>query len=178
MSDLYHWYKKHKICVVCRKNDAEGNYTTCLACRMAMREKGDTHSEQAKAKNKERLKRRRDLLYAFGVCVQCGKHDAKKGSTSCEYCLARSRKCSEKARRRRGIYARDGYTKSELCYFCNEPVVGGKKTCKKHYSQLRSQMLYARSCKKEGNYFEKLNNAFWSEHNGNVEIRNKGRQGE
>lgn len=161
MNEYYHWYKEHGICVICQQEDAQPGYTMCLSCRMEHRFKGDTHSDEAKARHRKYLKRRRDLLYAFGVCVVCGVKDAKKGSHVCPYCLAKSRQRSENYRRQKGIIPRNSYTKSGICYLCDKPAIDGKKTCEEHYAILKERMLHAKACQTEKNYFEKANELFW-----------------
>lgn len=148
-------------CLYCRKNKADKGYRSCLQCRMDRRQRGDTHSDESKKRHKEWLKRRRDLLYAFGVCVTCGKHDAVEGSHQCKLCLCKARERQAKKRIELGMVPRDSYTRDGICYFCGEPVVPGKKTCEKHYEALKANMLHARSLRKSENYFESQNKMFW-----------------
>ena len=148
-------------CIYCRKNKADEGYRTCLQCRIDQRQRKDTHSDESRQRHKEWLKRRRDLLYAFGVCITCGKCDAAEGSHMCGACLYKARDRAAKRRREVGIAPRDSYTKEGNCFFCDEPVVQGKKTCKKHYEVLRKSMLHARSLRKTENYFETQNKLFW-----------------
>lgn len=148
-------------CIYCRKNKADEGYRSCLQCRMDIREKGDTHSEESKQKHKEWLKRRKDLLYAFGVCVDCGKRDAKEGGHRCLRCIFKANERQTKRRREAGILPRDSYTKDGICYFCGEPVVPGKKTCEKHYKTLKENMLLVRKLRKSENNFELQNKLFW-----------------
>lgn len=79
----------------------------------------------------------------------------------CGACLYKARDRAAKRRREVGIAPRDSYTKEGNCFFCDEPVVQGKKTCKKHYEVLRKSMLHARSLRKTENYFETQNKLFW-----------------
>lgn len=157
----YQWYKSHGICVYCKTENADEGFATCLACRMDNRARIDKRSEEAKERHKKWLKRRRDLNYAFGVCIVCGAKDAKKGSHLCPYCLSKIKQRSENYRRQKGILPRNSYTKTGICYFCNEPAVEGKKTCTKHYEILKERMRKARAAKTEKNYFEKANQSFW-----------------
>lgn len=128
-------------CIYCRTNKADDGYKSCLQCRIERRNKKCTYSDEAKQKHKQWLKRRRDLLYAFGVCIICGKRDAKQGSHSCDRCIAKSRMRKEKKRREAGIFGRDSYTLNGKCYYCGEPVIDGKKTCQKHYEILLQNLL-------------------------------------
>lgn len=157
----YHFLKSIGMCVVCAKNPADKDYTTCLVCRMDMRARGDTHKTESKYRHSQWLKKRRDLLYAFGVCVVCGKKDAEKGSSTCANCKFKICKRSEKQRRKNGIIARDGYTKSGICYFCESPSMAGKKTCQKHYDICCHNLQKARNAVREKNYFEFMNDYYW-----------------
>ena len=148
-------------CIYCRTNKADEGYKTCLQCRIDRRGTKDTHSDEFKRKHNEWLKRRRDLLYAFGVCITCGKRDAKSGSHQCGVCLAKARTRMEHKRREAGIIGRDSYTLDGKCYYCGEPVIDGKKTCQKHYETAVQNMLNARSLKKGKNYFEQENENYW-----------------
>jgi len=150
----YEWYKSIGICVICHKVKAEPGHTQCLACMMARREKGDTHSKESKERHKEYLKKRRRENLKKGICVVCGKHKAMPGKTYCEFCKAKSRLREEKKRRELGIMPRAIMGTGNFCYFCGKPT-NGKKICAECYEKCKNKMLYARSFKREKNYFEK-----------------------
>ncbi len=171
MSEWYYWYKDHGICPVCKKRDADEGYTTCLVCRMDLRAKGETHKTESSHRHQQWLKRRRDLCYAFGVCVTCEKRDAENGKSICKICAVKAKIRAEKRRQEKGIMPRNSYTKNGICFFCESPVLPGRKTCEKHYEICCSNMLKARNTPREENYFEKQNRAFWEEKNG-TKIRN------
>lgn len=136
-------------CLYCRKNKADEGYRSCLQCRMDRRLRKYTPSDESKERKKERLRRRRDLLYAFGVCITCGKHDAAEGSHTCGICLCKAREKRAQKRRKAGIAPRDSYTKEGICFFCDKPVVTGKKTCERHYEVLKKSILHARNLRKK-----------------------------
>lgn len=165
MQRNYNYLKIRGICVACGKNPADEGYTTCLVCRMDIRERGETHKTESKYRHQQWLKRRRDIQYAFGVCVTCGKRDAEKGKTTCEYCRSKAAIRSEKKRRENGVYARDGYTKDGECYFCRNPSMPGKKVCEEHYKKCCEAMKNARSSRTEKNLFEQRQELFWKEKN-------------
>lgn len=156
-------------CIYCRVNRADDGYRSCLQCRIDRRGTKDTHSDEFKRKHNEWLKRRRDLLYAFGVCITCGKRDAKAGSHQCERCLAKARIRMEQKRREAGIIPRDSYMLQGKCYYCNEPSIEGKRTCQKHYEIAKKNMIHARKFKVNENYFEIQNRLYWTvkQKNGN-----------
>lgn len=161
----YNYLKIRGICVACGKNPADEGYTTCLVCRMDIRERGETHKTESKYRHQQWLKRRRDIQYAFGVCVMCGKRDAEDGKSICEYCRKRAAIRSEKKRRENGIFARDSYTKDGECYFCRNPSLPGKKVCAEHYEKCCKSMEIARNSRTEKNIFEQRQELFWKEKN-------------
>lgn len=163
--ERYHWLKDHGFCVYCGKEKADEGYISCLLCRMNIREKGDTHKTESAYHHRQWLKRRRDIMYAFGVCVVCGKRDAENGKTICVHCRKKSAIRMEKTRRKNGVFARDSYTKDGECYFCRNPSIPGKKVCEEHYKKCCEAMEKARSAKSEKNMFEQRQELFWKEKN-------------
>lgn len=161
----YHALKALGRCVICGKNKADEGYATCLVCRMDARGK-ETHLDSSRARHREWLKRRRDLLYAFRVCVTCGKRDAKKGSHQCDWCIAKARERSARTRQAKGIIPRmimlDGYH-CAVCGSCD--LVAGKKVCSNCYSRLKLQMEHARIYSPKKNYFTMQNELYWHEEN-------------
>lgn len=149
-------------CVSCSEK-IDGEHTQCLACRMGRREKEDTRSKESKERHAKWLKRRRDLLYAFGVCVMCGKKDAKPGTSTCPWCKAKAKVRSEKYRRTNPeIIPRMLMNGDELCARCGCPKTNnGHKVCDGCYPALKAAMLHARSEKAEINYFEEANVLFF-----------------
>lgn len=163
MPRAYDYLKIRGICVKCGKNKADTGYTTCLVCRMDIREKGETHKTESLYRHRQWLKRRRDIQYAFGVCVTCGKRDAEGGKSICKFCKAKAKSRAAKSRLKKGIFPRDSYTKDGECYFCKNDAMSSKKVCPKHYKILFENMKKARESKTEKGLFELRNEAFWRE---------------
>ena len=162
MGESTYWVRKAMgKCVSCDEKAEEG-YVHCLACRMDIRAKGCTHSEESKHRQAQRQKRKKDLLYAFGVCNACWKRDATEGLSVCSWCRSKSRLLSEKRRRANpNMLPRPLMDGGDRCARCGKlKSSNGHKVCNDCYPTLRESMSYARSLKKERNYFEKLNDAF------------------
>lgn len=153
----YYARKAMKRCVRCNNHVYDGKIE-CLSCRMDRRAKGDTHSEEYKERNKKWNRRKRDLLYAFGVCIRCGCRDVRANSTSCSLCLRKQRVHYEKTRMQDGnVVPRmlmDGIARCAICG--KEKTENGHKVCDACYPAFRDRMLYARSTRIEKNYFESI----------------------
>lgn len=173
----YAYLKSHGLCVICGHSRADPGYTTCLVCRMDKRAKGETHKTESKYHHQQWLKRRRDIQYAFGVCVTCGKRDAMTGKSICQYCAASARQRAERNRREKGILPRDTYTKDGICWFCDSPSMPGKKVCSEHYAKSCRAMEIARESRTMDNLFELRQKSFWEEKNA-IKIQYTGREGE
>ena len=159
----YYALKAMGRCTVCGKNPADGTSTMCLMCRMERRNKREKRSTESAYHSKYWHKRRRDLWYAFGVCVVCGKRDAKSGSSMCGICLEKARKREQEKRIKGGKIPRIIFGDGYHCGICGSEIsVSDKKLCENCYPKYRELMLYARSCKTEKNYFEKQNEAWWN----------------
>lgn len=124
------WYKAHGICPVCRREQMQRGFQTCLACRMNMREykaakKAEMTPEEiseCNALNNERVANMREKRKAMGLCVTCGKRKADSGMITCKFCrAAANKKHREWYARRKGITRRErmsGY----VCYKCCKPI--------------------------------------------------------
>ncbi len=112
--EMYAWRKAHHICVRCGQMDAAKGRVECLSCleEQCDRPKKPLSTEQQYT-NRMRMKRRYDLLTAFGVCIKCGKRNVAPGRAHCNECLLRSRRKDEAKRRKAGIFPRD----SSICAF-------------------------------------------------------------
>lgn len=165
-NDRYNALKAMGKCVVCGKNPADDGFTTCLVCRLDRRGKKDKHSTESIYHHRQWLKRLRDLRYAFGVCIVCGKRDAVIGSSMCSVCLAKARIRAKDKRIKDGVLPREVFWDGHHCTTCGTEIDGTqKKLCENCYPKYRELMLYARRFKTEQNYFEKLNKAWWNEKN-------------
>ena len=165
--ERYYWLKEHGICTRCGVEKADKGYTSCLVCRMDMRE----YAENYRNKNKEKLsqkrkksdKIRRENRRSKNLCRICGKRSADEGYTSCKYCRAKARLYEKNRRIEKGLNTRellDDYTRCSICG--STDLVEGKKLCRKHYEIAKQNMLNARAHRKDSpNYFESSIKAHW-----------------
>lgn len=137
------WYKSHKICPRCGRNEAFGNYVHCAECleqislgnqRTYMKNKGDIYSRRYVQKKRELREKRREV----GLCPFCG-----KPAVTGRFCLKHHIKNIERNERRR-----TGKTYGEafrermnagLCMYCGEPQVEGYKFCKEHLAGMQER---------------------------------------
>lgn len=125
----YKWFKDRKICTQCRKEKVYQNKTMCIECLDKIKEMSEKYrSQKSKEQRKKYIKRKRELCIAFGVCRECLKKPAKVG-LKCTECYAKE---LQRRERNRKTVKRNIRVELGLCYFCGDPVVEGKRTCKKH----------------------------------------------
>lgn len=137
------WYKSHKICPRCGKNEAFENHIHCAEClekislensRTHMKNKGDIYSRRYVQKKRELRKKRREA----GLCPFCGK-PAVKGV----FCLKHYTKNVERNERRRtgrtyGEKFRERMS-AGLCMYCGKPQVSGYKFCEEHLPKMQKK---------------------------------------
>lgn len=127
------------ICPRCRKNKLYAGEKRCPECIEKARKYSVGYRER---KNElQRTVYRARPKENDGKCIYCHKRPPEAGHKSCAYCRASRR---NKAAARRGCRL----TPSErplygLCYYCGEPVMDGKKVCKKHYDMSISHLKRA-----------------------------------
>ena len=131
--ETYHWRKAHGICTRCGKEDAEPHKTLCAECAVKhaarIRRYWAALDEEKRQETLRRKHEVRTLNKTRGLCIYCGKK-AVKGRTHCLECALRGKrkgKARLEARRVKTDFSEG------LCCRCNEPVMPGKKLCKKHY---------------------------------------------
>lgn len=168
--EMYAWRKAHHICVKCGQMNAAKGRVKCISCLEDARAviKKPLNTEQQYA-NRLYMKRRYDLLTAFGVCVKCGKRNAAPGHVHCNECLLRSRRKDEAARRKAGIFARDSY--SDMCVQCGKNLpVDGKKLCGECYEKALKNLVKA-------NAALDLKKHIWQSYNSDIFTKNKAEGG-
>jgi len=101
-------------------------------------------------RHNEYQRKRRAEARDNGMCIMCCKRPAAKGKTSCAQCLARTNISQQRKRDGKRV------TDSGGCPRCGKPLVSGYRLCVKCLPIAQVQMLYARSKRREPNYFEKL----------------------
>ncbi len=161
--EVYNWRKAHKICVYCGHEEAQNGHLMCLQCRMKTNESRKRYyyerlSTEQRYKQKQYKKRRYDLLRAFGVCVCCQKRDVAPGKTMCPICLAKKKRQYKEQRIKHGGRIREMLEYSGGCCFCGEPVLTGKKVCRKHYDILMANLKKVNGCINRENHPFRLDN--------------------
>lgn len=158
----YDFCKSSHICVRCRKERATPGRTTCLACRMAERERHardyakhrDEFLRKAaepggrNEKNRELYRQRKEQ----GLCTACGKINNTKRNT-CPRCAAKDRAFQEKYRKIRNLGK--PIWGIERCHFCLKPPEKGYKCCAEHLAKLKEIAAKGRESRK-------LKNHYWS----------------
>lgn len=156
------WYKSHKICPRCGKNDLIGDENVCLECgareytiTMASRKRlgkehfNKTHNEWARKKYAERVEK--------GICTRCGKRKADYGFKTCGICRAKD---AETRRVRNGVKEKDWREQQGVCHFCDRPAKPGYKVCEEHY-QMNIEKLKNEKCKEARKRLGKDNEKFF-----------------
>lgn len=170
--ERYEFYKSHGICVNCGQEKAERGLTVCWRCKLNKREaKQEWYanlSPEEKAavykKRRESMRKLTEARKAAGKCVYCDRK-AKEGYSVCPVHLERQRRYNEKRRAKNGAIPMDVRSDGHRCFLCltEDNLAPRKKVCQKCYEKLKARLEYGRSCIKEPNYFNLLNNAFWNE---------------
>lgn len=130
--EQYEWYKKHGICVKCRKRDAEPHRVKCLECSEKQRiiDSKRVRDKEEQAKIQRDLRKRRKEQ---GICYRCTKK-ATHGVHCYEHFLYARRKGREKK-------SKKGFSELGLCRICGEPPVPGKKLCPIHHKEYSERMI-------------------------------------
>ena len=140
--ESYDYYKSHKICVHCHREDAEPNHTCCYECKNKMNNSQREHYKHIKSVP-ELIKKYRDKrsesyknYVSSGKCGLCGKtnNGVRKSNHICIECSLKQRRY--KADKRKGVIPRSERAAYGMCFFCGEPVKEGYKTCIKHYEDI------------------------------------------
>ena len=131
------WYKEHRICPRCFKNDLFGDENVCLECgayayEIALKSKERLGKEHCNKVHAEWQKRTHKEMIAKGICTRCRKRNADSGFKTCSICRARD---NEKRRARNFKEDRSKRAERGLCYFCDNPVKEGYKVCEYHYER-------------------------------------------
>lgn len=112
----------------------------CFECRFDDCVNGSTYSEKSLYKNRSEharenarayFKRARDKARESGLCTTCKKKPRKYG-VMCYECYLRQKRYD----RARSTGERQLWKENDLCYYCGDPVVPGKRVCQKHYDIL------------------------------------------
>ena len=131
------WYKEHRICPRCFKNDLFGDENVCLECgayayEVALKSKERLGREHCNKIHAEWQKRTHKEMIAKGICTRCRRRNADPGFKTCSICRTRD---NEKRRLRNRKEDRSERVNRGLCFFCDSPVKEGYKVCGYHYER-------------------------------------------
>lgn len=142
------WYKSNKICPRCRVNNLFGNENSCPECSAKMyadnirsRERlgrehcNKVHAEWSRSTYAKRIE--------LGVCTRCGKQKADYGFKTCGICRNKDK---EYKQAKYGKPDRKERYKQGLCYFCDNPIKPGYRTCERHYQMNIEKARSRKSC--------------------------------
>ena len=127
-----------QICPRCRKNRLYPGERRCPECTEKARQFNEKYRDR---KNElQRVAYQAKPKEWDGKCRYCHKRPAEQGYKSCEYCRARRRRNKQK----------DGIDRMErpsygLCHMCKEPVMDGKRLCRKHYERAIANLPKAKT---------------------------------
>lgn len=166
--NYYDFYKKHHICVKCRRNDALPNRVVCEGCSEKRSKRyynyvKDTPEEKKIKDTNKRNARRRELSKLrkeHGLCPKCGK-PSLKGHIRCLDCCLKGVRESKERREKEKFSEPIG-----CCYRCSNPCIPGKKLCKEHYEQVCNALESARNSRsgiEARKEHKKKYDAFWDE---------------
>lgn len=138
MSEWYDWCKANHVCYRCGKVRADEGYTTCLACRMALRERKkelrSDHINPSEIRNHQRQREQEQNNRAIGLC-RCG-NPVTAGYKTCVSCRTKASLAAARRRRRKGVESRQMWIEEGRCWLCGQPAKDGYKLCEKHYAQI------------------------------------------
>lgn len=127
-------------CPRCGVNKLFGEEKNCPECRA---KNYKYQSPEKKIQHAKRFYERRKELYAerkdAGICVYCGKREAKPGQSSCVYCLAKNREYKRGYNLRNKDTIQDKHEfwrDNNLCSNCGQPLKEGFKVCEECYSKI------------------------------------------
>lgn len=131
-----HFMQSIGICPRCQKVRLYGDEKVCPECNaysyakiMQARatEEGRLHYNEIHAKWARNEHQRR---IEQGICTRCGKREPDNGFKTCGICRNKDK---EYKRGKYGKPDRKERYKQGLCYFCDNPIKPGYRTCEKHY---------------------------------------------
>lgn len=131
------WYKEHRICPRCFKNDLIGDENICLECNaygyeMTLKSREKLGKEHCNKVHAEWSKRTHHEMIEKGICTRCRKRSADNGYKTCSICRNKSRKYKQS---KYSNPYRSERVENGICYFCDKPVKEGYKICEYHYEK-------------------------------------------
>lgn len=114
----YQYYKEHRICVHCRKNDAFAGYVLCPACiekdHMRYHSFSEERKKEISRKGNEYNKQRK----LKGLCIRCGKPVCERSKQYCNEHRLKHNAYKQEYRRKHKVYK----TEEELAVIKAEKV--------------------------------------------------------
>lgn len=137
------WAAENGMCTKCFHEPAEKGYRTCWRCRANGRSYNvyKPRTDEEKARDAAYYKQRRGKRIAEGVCVRCGKRQAKEDIQSCGICQAKYNRLRRESAHKAGVLPQHMRGDGLYCFRCCKPVCNGEKLCAECYENARAQML-------------------------------------
>ena len=138
------------ICRCCQNEDAEPGKQLCYECAERKQKVQKARRKLASPEKKAEMqaynitynKQRRQKSLSSGICTRCHKRKAQAGIRLCIDCRIKKRK--EWEQKKPDTLLRSERPAYGLCYVCGlQPVVDGKKLCRKHLGIARACMIKA-----------------------------------
>lgn len=162
----YEWEKAKGYCTACHKEKSVNGTNYCLVCLMDKRERVKPLSEDKKSQKRKYAISRYYDHKEKGICVQCAKRPASKGSVFCQYCKDKKKNKEYNKRREMGITPNFMRGNGDYCALCRKPVENkGSKLCNKCLENSLKTIKLAQAKRPEDNWFAKQNRAFWAKRN-------------
>ena len=131
----YYFLKEINLCPKCG-NTVGRDETYCAVCRAEAAEKSaKKRAALDKQKYNEYQRSRKHKLLEKGICPKCGKRKIDIGYKSCSYCRAKNTAYNKQLYQKKHAKNITGKTEKGLCYFCDKPVIPGKKVCEEHWKK-------------------------------------------
>lgn len=129
-------YRKMGVCPVCRRNKILGEEKTCPEClAQAAIYVNKNRAKMSKAEYNSYMRSYSERTYRkrkeSGICTRCGKRKATEGYFTCYVC--RTRDTEQKRLRNAPKIPRNERYLHGICFFCDNPVEPGWKTCEVHH---------------------------------------------
>lgn len=153
------WLHSLGLCVKCKTRDAYtmAGHWLCAECSAAKNARTRQRRRETDRNGKERATRA--ARRQFGLCTSCGAALAPGGGTLCKRCAGKRKtyRLRYEAKHRPAYNWPRG--DNGICYQCNkEPVLPGKRTCRRCYERTAAQ---ARQLNGGGKTWRREVDGFW-----------------
>jgi len=168
VTEYYHYYKSHGICVTCGQEKAKPGHVRCWRCLLNQAEheaeyraqKTDEQQSAQLASRREKAAIVREERRQKGLCPNCGRERKDKSYSLCEKCRASAKKSADRKRRERGVVPSGLRGDGMFCAVCAQPVeTEGAKLCKRCAENNAVNIRKARAAQNNENHpWRKLSN--------------------